>query len=65
MLQLIKNQEDIILSWSKSLLQILNDILDYSKIEANKIDIVNSEFNLRKTIDRATCRFLQTTNNLS
>lgn len=35
---------------SKSLLQILNDILDYSKIEAKKIDIVNNDFDLRKAI---------------
>jgi CheY-like chemotaxis protein/two-component sensor histidine kinase len=43
---------------SKSLLQILNDILDYSKIEANKIDIVENEFDVRATINNLTNLFL-------
>ena len=53
-----RNYLDKIHQSSKSLLQILNDILDYSKIEANKIDIVNSEFNLRKTVDNICNLFL-------
>lgn len=35
---------------SKSLLQILNDILDYSKLEAGKLDVVVDTFDLYKTI---------------
>lgn len=33
-----------------NLLHILNDILDYSKIEANKVDITLTDFNLKQTI---------------
>jgi PAS domain S-box-containing protein len=36
---------------SQSLLKILNDILDYSKIEAHKFDIVKSNFKLDKLIN--------------
>lgn len=35
---------------SKSLLQILNDILDYSKLEAGKLKVVNDTFDLYKTV---------------
>ena len=35
---------------SKSLLQILNDILDYSKLEAGKLDVVYDTFDLYKTV---------------
>jgi PAS domain S-box-containing protein len=40
---------DIIVSRSKNLLQIINDIIDISKIEANQLKIDNYEFSLKKT----------------
>lgn len=40
---------DIIVSRSKNLLQIINDIIDISKIEANQLKIENREFSLKKT----------------
>lgn len=33
---------------AKSLLSLINDILDFSKIDANKLDLENISFNLRK-----------------
>lgn len=36
---------------SKLLLNIINDILDYSKIEAGKLDIESSPFNLEEVVD--------------
>jgi two-component system sensor histidine kinase/response regulator len=38
-------------SSSSSLLGIINDILDYSKIEAGKLDMEAVEFDLSKTLD--------------
>ena len=45
--------ETIDLSASR-LIQVINDILDFSKIEAQKLDITNSDFNLRETVEDTT-----------
>ncbi|MDM8535220.1 response regulator [Desulfobacterales bacterium HSG17] len=52
--QLEQEQRDfagIIQNSSEALLDIINDILDYSKIEADKIELENIDFDLRVTID--------------
>lgn len=46
---------------AKSLLQILNDILDVSKIEAGKIDINNKPFNTNEMISSLMTIFKETT----
>jgi len=46
-------KEDVkyIISASDSLLDIVNGILDISKIEANKLEIVNTEYNINEVLD--------------
>jgi|GEM_PF-221046 PAS domain S-box-containing protein len=39
---------------SESLLGIINDILDYSKIEAGKVDLESANFNLVDTVERVS-----------
>lgn len=41
-----------------SLLGIINDILDFSKIEANKLDIEETEFNLKKIANQSLELFI-------
>ncbi len=41
----------IVKSSAESLLRILNDILDFAKIEARKLDLEHIEFNLRDKLD--------------
>lgn len=45
-----KDEVDDIISASESLLDIVNGILDISKIEANKLEIVNTEYNFNKIL---------------
>ncbi len=47
-----KEYTDRILSSSKLLLQIVNDILDLSKIEAKKLTLVNEEFKLNDIFNK-------------
>jgi len=49
-----KEEVQDILMASHTLLDIVNGILDISKIEANKIEIVNGEYNSRKMINEIT-----------
>jgi len=50
---------DTICMSSRSLLGIINDILDYSKIEAGKLDIEHTDFQLQDVIDNVTDMFAQ------
>ncbi|MBI3503713.1 MAG: response regulator [Proteobacteria bacterium] len=43
----------IVLESGQSLLQILNDILDYSKLEAGKLDVESIDFDLRNAVEDA------------
>jgi signal transduction histidine kinase/DNA-binding NarL/FixJ family response regulator len=43
----------IVLESGQSLLQILNDILDYSKLEAGKLDVESIDFDVRNAIEDA------------
>jgi len=57
---LSKEQNDYlqkIKSSSTSLLHIINDILDYSKIEAGKLDIVNKEFIFEEVLENISNLF--------
>jgi signal transduction histidine kinase/DNA-binding NarL/FixJ family response regulator len=46
-----REQAQIVLDSGQSLLTILNDILDYSKLEAGRLDIETVDFDLRHTIE--------------
>ncbi len=46
-----KEDAKYIINASESLLEIVNGILDISKIEANKIEIVENEYNIYKVLD--------------
>ena len=43
---------DLIKASSEHLLEIINDILDISKIESGKLDLVSEEFDLRQLVDQ-------------
>jgi len=46
-----KSEVDDIIMASQNLLEIVNGILDISKIEANKIEIINVDYNFKKVFD--------------
>jgi signal transduction histidine kinase/CheY-like chemotaxis protein len=48
-----KNYINIIKSSSNTLLELVNDILDYSKIESGKMELNEHKFNLNKCIEEA------------
>ena len=48
-----EDARDIVMA-SNNLLEIVNGILDISKIEADKMEIVNTEYNLRDILDNLT-----------
>ncbi len=52
-------QTKIILESAESLLVILNDILDISKLEAGKLELENIDFNVRETLNRVVKLFEQ------
>lgn len=47
----LKEEVNDIVMASESLLEIVNGILDISKIEANKLEIVNTEYRFKKVFD--------------
>ena len=60
--QLTDEQEDYLrtsLDSAEALLALLNDILDYSKIEARKLDLEIIDFNLRTTVEGTVANLAQ------
>jgi len=49
-----RGQAQIVLDSGQALLTILNDILDYSKLEAGKFDVDCIDFDLRRLVDGVT-----------
>jgi signal transduction histidine kinase len=47
----------IVKSSTHSLLKVVNDILDYSRIEAGKLDVESHPFNCRETIRQVVALF--------
>jgi signal transduction histidine kinase/CheY-like chemotaxis protein/HPt (histidine-containing phosphotransfer) domain-containing protein len=50
---------ETVLHSGETLLSVLNDILDYSKIEADKLDLVNVAFDLRELLDEVMRLFAE------
>lgn len=48
---------DMAKSSADSLLELLNDVLDYSKIEAGRMDILTVDFSLRRCVENAAASF--------
>lgn len=46
-----RRYQDIVLNSGESLLQIVNDLLDLSKIEAGKLDVESKPFDLREVVE--------------
>lgn len=58
--ELDKNQSELlgyIESSGEALLTIINDILDYSKIEAGKLEVENIPYSLRQTVEQSCAVF--------
>ena len=53
-----KKNLKILMSSATSLLSLLNDILDYSKIEAGKLDLENTVFNLKELFEETVDTFV-------
>lgn len=53
-IKLIKEYSNNIDEAGKNLLNTINDVLDFSKIQSGKLDIVKSDYNLKETITNIT-----------
>lgn len=53
-MKLIKEYSNNIDEAGKNLLNTINDVLDFSKIQSGKLDIVKSDYNLKETITNIT-----------
>lgn len=54
----IKEYSEILIDCSSDLLTVVNDILDYSKLENRKISLEHKEFNLIELINQSARQFL-------
>lgn len=53
-IKLIKEYSNNIDEAGKNLLNTINDVLDFSKIQSGKLDIVKSDYNLKETVTNIT-----------
>jgi signal transduction histidine kinase/CheY-like chemotaxis protein/streptogramin lyase len=60
-----KEYNDNILTSGETLLTVINDILDYSKIEAGLMEVETHPFNLRRSIEEVLDMFHKNTSNSS